>query len=134
MAHAEPAEPDSAVALIPVELVYAAAPHQLVRVPLLLPVGSTVGQAWLASGLEQRFGARLSSPAPDGLTLGLWGRLCPPDTVLQAHDRLELLRALVVDPMEARRQRQRRDGVRKQARRTSPKRGPKQGTKPAPQP
>ena len=50
MAHVEPAEPDSAAAPIPVELVYAAAPHKLLRVPLLLPAGSTVGQAWLAIG------------------------------------------------------------------------------------
>lgn len=94
---------------IEVEVVYAAAPHQLVRVPLQLPAGSTALQALRASGLGERLGA----VTLDSLTLGLWGRVCPPATVLRDQDRLELLRPLQVDPKEARRQRYRRDGLRK---------------------
>lgn len=103
--------------LIEIELVFAAAPHQIERETLLLPVGVTVAQACAASALATRLGfaaapAELDS-ATAPLSLGLWGRQCGPDTVLQAHDRLALLRPLQANPMEARRQRLRRDGLRK---------------------
>ena len=100
-------------ALITVELTYAAAPHQVQRTALRLPAGSTATQALRASDLGQQLGAA----ELDALTLGLWGRDCPPDTVLRDQDRLELLRPLQVDPKEARRQRYRRDGLRKPGRR-----------------
>jgi putative ubiquitin-RnfH superfamily antitoxin RatB of RatAB toxin-antitoxin module len=96
-------------ALIAVEVAYAAAPHQIDRVALCLPAGSTALQALRASGLADRLGAA----ALDALTLGLWGRTIEPGTVLRDRDRLELLRPLVVDPKEARRQRYRRDGLKK---------------------
>ena len=99
--------------LIEVELVYAAAPHQIEREALHLPEGATVAQACAASALLRRLGAGLGSAVPAPLRLGLCGRFCGPDTVLQAQDRLELLRPLQADPMEARRQRLRRDGLRK---------------------
>lgn len=102
------------VDMIPVQVAYAAGPHQLQMVALSLPAGATAGEALRASGLAERLGAAVL----DGLRLGLWGRLCEPGTVLQAHDRLELLRPLLIDPMEARRQRLRRDGLRKGQRRT----------------
>ena len=110
MAHAE--RP-----LIEIELVFAAAPHRIERETLYLPVGATVGEACAASVLLTRLGCDAAA-GPDGgahapLSLGLWGRLCGPDSVLQPHDRLELLRPLQADPMEARRQRLRRDGLRK---------------------
>ena len=98
-----------ALALIAVEVTYAAAPHQVQRVALCLPTGSTAAQALRASGL----GEQMSAAELDALTLGLWGRDCPPETVLRDRDRLELLRPLQVDPKEARRQRYRRDGLRK---------------------
>ena len=106
MAHAE--RP-----LIVVELMYAAAPHQIEHETLHLPAAATVAQACAASALIRRLGIGLGSDVHAPLRLGLWGRLCGPDTVLQAHDRLELLRPLQADPMEARRQRLRRDGLRK---------------------
>ena len=96
-------------AMMVVQVVYAAAPHQLKVVVLSLPAGATARDALRASGLADRWGAAL----PDGLRLGLWGRLCEPGTVLQTNDRLELLRPLLIDPMEARRRRLRRDGLRK---------------------
>ena len=103
--------------VIEIELVFADAPHQIERETLLLPVSVTVGEACAASTLVTRLGfdagAGLDGGAHAPLRLGLWGRLCSPDTVLQPHDRLELLRPLQADPMEARRQRLRRDGLRK---------------------
>jgi putative ubiquitin-RnfH superfamily antitoxin RatB of RatAB toxin-antitoxin module len=100
-------------ATITVEVAYSAAPHLIERVALRLPAGSTALQALRASGLGDRLGA----PLLETLTLGLWGRAIEPGTVLRDRDRLELLRALVVDPKEARRQRWRRDGL-KQPRKT----------------
>ena len=109
-----------------VELVYAAAPHVLETVTLRLPVGASAGDALRASGFADRFGDRSGDRSGDrlgelrdGLRLGLWGRLCAPAETLCDGDRLELLRPLLIDPMEARRQRLRRDGLRKTARRTS---------------
>lgn len=39
------------------------------------------------------------------LPVGIYGREVPPDTVLQAGDRLEIYRPLLLDPKEARRKR-----------------------------
>jgi putative ubiquitin-RnfH superfamily antitoxin RatB of RatAB toxin-antitoxin module len=99
--------------LMTVSVVYAAAPHQLISVSVQLPAGASARAALRASGL----GLQLGSVALDGLRLGLWGRLCAADSLLVDGDRLELLRPLLADPMESRRQRLRRDGVRKVKRR-----------------
>ena len=136
------ADPQAAAlpALMSIELVYAAAPHVLETVTLRLPVGANAGDALRASGFGDRFGDRSgdrsgdpsddpsgdwsgdrSGELRDGLRLGLWGRLCAPAETLCDGDRLELLRPLLIDPMEARRQRLRRDGLRKTARRVSPR-------------
>lgn len=124
------ADPQAAAlpALISIELVYAAAPHVLETVTLRLPVGANAGDALRASGFGDRFGDLLgdrsgdrSGELRDGLRLGLWGRLCAPAETLCDGDRLELLRPLLIDPMEARRQRLRRDGLRKTTRRASPR-------------
>lgn len=107
--------------MIGVTLVHAAAPHQIETETLLLPAGATVRDACTASALARR---HMSGPAGgDACCLGIWGRLCGPDTVLQEGDRLELLRPLLIDPMEARRQRLRRDGLRKVRRSARPARG-----------
>ncbi len=105
-----------AVGLIAVELAWSAAPQQWQRLHLQLPAGSTALNALRASGLAGQLGAALL----DSLTLALWGRAIPPETVLRHQDRLELLRPLQVDPKEARRLRYRRDGIR--PRRKQPRR------------
>ena len=94
-------------------VVFAAAPHELISVPVQLPIGASAQAALRASGLGQQLG----SAVLDGLRLGLWGRLCAADTLLVDGDRLELLRPLLADPMESRRHRLKRDGVRKVKRR-----------------
>lgn len=103
------AEAGSGVETVDVELVYAPTPHQLMHVALQLPSGSTAADALQRSGWRDEIGAE----AFDGLKLGLWGRACAPETVLRSRDRLELYRPLQVDPKEARRQRYRRDGVKR---------------------
>ena len=102
------ASDEAAGSLIEVELAWSAAPQQLHRLTLRLPAGSTALAALRASGLAERLGASVL----DGLTLALWGRAVEPGTLLRAHDRLELLRPLQVDPKEARHLRYRRDGIR----------------------
>ena len=87
-----------------VEVVYSPAPRVVQRRTLDLPEGSTVDAAVAASGL-------LDGVADDfrsALSLSVWGRVQPPDHPLRDRDRVEICRALVVDPKEARRQRYKR--------------------------
>ncbi|MBI5257050.1 MAG: RnfH family protein [Burkholderiales bacterium] len=92
-----------------VELVYADAPHALMQQALSLPAGATVGEALRASGWVETLGEALLQT----LQPALWGRVCGLDTVLRERDRVELTRPLKVDPKEARRQRYRRDGIKR---------------------
>jgi uncharacterized protein len=92
-----------------IEVVYAAAPHQIEQRQLTVPPGATAADALRASGLA----VLRDADTLDTLQLGIWGHKCTPDTVLRDRDRVELCRALVVDPKEARRQRYRKDGVKK---------------------
>jgi uncharacterized protein len=87
MDRAEPAR-------LSVEVVASPAPREVRSVVLSLPAGSTLADALRASGL-----------ATEGLTCGIWGRPCTPDTRLADGDRVECWRALLIDPKEARRQR-----------------------------
>lgn len=97
-APAEPAAP------LGVEVVYSPAPRTVDRCELSLPPGSTVADALRASGLAQRH-AELKL---DLLRLGIWGRRCEAGAPLRDGDRVEVYRALQIDPKEARRLRQRR--------------------------
>ncbi len=83
--------------LIGVELVYSPRAGEVLRVSLALPGGSTVAQALERSGWA----------LTDDLKVGVWGRLRGLDEPLRDRDRVELYRALTVDPKEARRQRYR---------------------------
>ncbi len=96
-------------ATITVELVFAEAPHRVHRLSLQLPAGATVVDALRASGWRERLGPALL----DTLRTGIWGRPCVAEATLRDRDRIELYRPLQVDPKEARRQRYRRDGVRR---------------------
>jgi putative ubiquitin-RnfH superfamily antitoxin RatB of RatAB toxin-antitoxin module len=95
--------------VLAIELVYAESSRRLHRLVLSLPAGSTVGDALQASGWREQFG----SGVLDGLRPGVWGRTCELQAVLRDRDRIELYRPLQVDPKEARRQRYRRDGMRR---------------------
>ena len=95
--------------MLAIELVFAESPRRLHRLALNLPVGSTVADALRVSGWRELLGAGVI----DGLKVGVWGRGCEPQVVLRDRDRIELSRPLQVDPKEARRQRYRRDGMRR---------------------
>jgi uncharacterized protein len=88
---------------LPVEVVYCPQPGVCEVVSLRLPEGATLADALAASGLLARHGL-----PPDVVKAGIWGRLREPATVLRAQDRVEIYRALLVDPKEARRQRYKR--------------------------
>ena len=66
------------------------------RIQCVLPAGSTVGDA-----------LRHLKLVAQGQRLGVWGKLCNEQRLLRDGDRVELYRPLRVDPMDARRERQR---------------------------
>lgn len=87
---------------ISVEVVYALAERQAVAA-LRVPVGTTARQAALRSGLQDGFEGLDLANAP----LGIFGRLLSDaeGRVLEDGERVEVLRPLLVDPKEVRRQR-----------------------------
>jgi putative ubiquitin-RnfH superfamily antitoxin RatB of RatAB toxin-antitoxin module len=70
-------------------------------VTLSLPAGSTVRDAIAASGIGERH------PGIDPGAVGVFGRRVAPDAPLADGDRVEVYRALLDDPKEARRRRAR---------------------------
>jgi putative ubiquitin-RnfH superfamily antitoxin RatB of RatAB toxin-antitoxin module len=90
-----------------IEVIYAAAPHDVRAVALKLQEGATLADALRDSGWLNSLGV----DAADALTASVWGRVAALDTRLREGDRVELTRGLLIDPKEARRQRYRRDGL-----------------------
>lgn len=88
------------MSLITVEVAYATPAEQLI-IPLQVAEGTTAGQAIELSKILSRF------PEID-LTktkVGIFSQVCKLDTVLKQHDRVEIYRPLLCDPMQARRER-----------------------------
>ncbi|BBO59579.1 RnfH family protein [Mycoavidus sp. B2-EB] len=88
------------VSQLEIEICYALPECQTV-LKVILPVGATVRQAIAASGIAQ------VHPELD-LTqqaVGIWGKIESLETVLAAHDRVEIYRPLKVDPKLARQRR-----------------------------
>jgi putative ubiquitin-RnfH superfamily antitoxin RatB of RatAB toxin-antitoxin module len=83
-----------------VEVVYCPGPGAVDRVELRLAPGSTLADALRASGLVERHGLDAGT-----LRAGIWCKPREPSTPLRERDRIEIYRALTVDPKEARRQR-----------------------------
>ncbi len=82
--------------LLHIEVVYAAADDQLL-LPIEIAPGSTVEHAIRYSGMLDRF------PEID-LTrnkVGVFGKVCRLDRVLEESDRIEIYRGLVADPKSA---------------------------------
>ena len=111
------AEEGPAAPAIAVTLLYAPGPRQWLEFQLNLPAGASARQALLASGVlaqapEIELAARPGRAGDGRHALSIWGRRAAPDTVLREGDRLEITRALQVDPKVARRERFRRQGAR----------------------
>ena len=90
-----------------IHIVYSPGPREVREWQLDLPPGATVTDALHASGLQQLLAER-----PEGLVLGIWGRKARPQQRLRENDRVEVYRALLVDPKAARRERFVRQGAR----------------------
>lgn len=91
-------------ALLSVRVSYSPEPRVVDEVSLQLSPGTTLVEAIRASGLLARHGLVLD----DQLSVGIWAKVKPLDTVLREADRVEIWRGLRVDPKEARRQRYRK--------------------------
>jgi putative ubiquitin-RnfH superfamily antitoxin RatB of RatAB toxin-antitoxin module len=70
-------------------VVWSPGPRQVEQRLLRLPAGATLGDALRVAGIE--------GPA------GVWGRVRDASTTLRDGDRVEIYRALTVDPKQARR-------------------------------
>jgi putative ubiquitin-RnfH superfamily antitoxin RatB of RatAB toxin-antitoxin module len=92
-----------------ISLLYSPAPREVREWQLALPPGSTVAQAIEGSGLLVAF----PELALSQLAVGIWGRKTSLRHVLREQDRLEIYRALRVDPKVARRERFSTQGVKK---------------------
>lgn len=84
---------------IRIEVAYARPERQLI-LALEVPAGTTALEAAKLSGIEEQF------PEIDlaSQRLGIFGKLCKPDRPLNAGDRVEIYRPLLVDPRVARRE------------------------------
>ena len=80
-----------------IEVAYCLAQRQTV-IELELKPGCTAHEAIEASGLMQH--VRYSEKS--ATNIGLFGKKCSLQTVLQAHDRVEIYRDLMLSPTEAR--------------------------------
>ncbi|MDO4795181.1 MAG: RnfH family protein [Brachymonas sp.] len=108
---AEPANPETLCVIV----LYAPQARTVLEKTLQLPAGSTVGDALRATGWQSRPEVReLIEKGPEAaqLSCGIWSKPCVLSQVLQAGDRLELYRPLLVDPKVARRERFARQGSR----------------------
>ncbi len=85
---------------INVEVAYAPCELQTI-IPLKIMTGSCVEQAITLSGLLTRFSEINLKVTP----VGLFGNICSLDKILLEGDRVEIYRALICDPKQARRNR-----------------------------
>ena len=90
-------------ALLRIEAVYCPQPGVTDLVLLNLAPGATVADALRLSGLLERHALPLH-----GLRVGVWCKARELSSPLRDRDRVEIYRALTVDPKEARRQRYKR--------------------------
>jgi putative ubiquitin-RnfH superfamily antitoxin RatB of RatAB toxin-antitoxin module len=84
---------------IPISVVYALADRQYV-VKLSVPQGTTVAQAIARAKVLERFPDLSTAP----LNCAIYGRIVALTRTVVATDRIEILRPLIIDPKENRRQ------------------------------
>lgn len=89
-----------------VTVLYSPGPRQVLEWVVVLPEGATVQDAVRASGWRE------ACPEGEAEDLGVWGRRCDPRQPVREGDRVEIYRALKVDPKVARRERFRKQGAR----------------------
>ena len=84
--------------MVKIELVYVAKDKTILQLAMDLKQGSTVADALNESGIY------ISHPETKDLPVGIYAKQVALDTVLKEGDRVEVYRALVLDPKEKRRQ------------------------------
>jgi len=89
---------------IEITLVYAPKAREVIERHLRVAQGCTVAQALQLSGLLQNC-AEIDLSNEAAFTVGIWSRKTTPNQVLRDQDRIEIYRALTVDPKVARRER-----------------------------
>lgn len=94
---------------IEVLVCYSPGPRQWREQSVWVPAGATVEEALLKAGLDVP--QALGEAVRDSL-VGVWNRKVPLEHRLKAGDRLEVYRALLVDPKVARQQRFVKQGAR----------------------
>lgn len=82
-----------------VEVAYAEADRQFLRA-VILRAPATIGDAIRASGVQSECGID-----PASFTVGIWSKPASLERVVSDGDRVEIYRALIIDPKEARRKR-----------------------------
>lgn len=85
---------------LPVQVCYAGSREAVLR-DLVVAEGTTIQQAIFDSGIL-REGADVDLSV---CRVGIFGKLKDLDTVLRAHDRIEIYRPLIADPKDARHRR-----------------------------
>jgi len=99
----------AALALVPVTVAVCLAPREVREWALQLHEGATVQDALQACDVDVH---GLQKGASGAVAVGIWGRPAALDAVLKGQDRVEVYRALTVDPKVARRERFARQGAR----------------------
>jgi putative ubiquitin-RnfH superfamily antitoxin RatB of RatAB toxin-antitoxin module len=94
--------------MLRVTVAYSPGPRQVLEWEVMLPEGATVRQAIVASGLHDA----CPDIDPAAAVAGIWGRKAAWDARLRDRDRVEVYRALRVDPKVARRERFGKQGSR----------------------
>jgi uncharacterized protein len=84
---------------IGISVAYALADRQEV-IKLTVTSGTTAAQAVALSGLAERFPEISTMP----LNCAIYSRVVPPTEIVRQGDRVEILRPLLIDPKESRRQ------------------------------
>jgi putative ubiquitin-RnfH superfamily antitoxin RatB of RatAB toxin-antitoxin module len=89
---------------INIEVAYAGDSSQAV-IPLAIEAGSRLREAIFHSGIMHQFPELGSDPHALNNRVGIFGEIKALDTVLNEGDRVEIYRALKIDPKEARKER-----------------------------
>ena len=90
---------DEQVKVIEVEVAYAEHDKQIIK-SVEVPVNTTALEAVNLSGIREEFP---QVPGDEEIEIGIFSKKCEPSLVLQAGDRVEIYRPLLIDPKEARR-------------------------------
>lgn len=101
----------AALGLVPVTVAVCLAPREVREWALELPAGATVQDALQACEVDIH-GLQKGASGAAAIAVGIWGRPAALDAVLKGQDRVEVYRALKVDPKVARRERFARQGAR----------------------